>query len=875
MISDDDLINTLNEYEREMLVGGSNALYRVSNVHTSLNERYEIQKKTINIQLTNTQMDFFRVNQTVDELFENIYNENIKNCNPNLKIRMIVFLPGFFGKPVSTHFLKKSDFTPTMLIKLIDRAIQSKKPEDFENLQMAKTMEIIINFAKVIKGGGEKRPCEDDERSNIIDLNDYCNFSRFITVLKSDRLCLVRAILIAKAHCDKEKYAKRLKSTHTKLEKMVNEIVNKLNLPRDVDLGLSHLKQIEEYLKDYSIVLYKGGARHQLPIYFNRDNIRKKFLYILHRDDHYDTLLKIKSYFKTDYFCDHCQVKYYHIGEHKCELMCKACKRLNCESSSLKKCVCGLTTNNNTCQQRHNETFCFKKQICNKCNTLKTKKNHVCTNQKFCSNCKKVVEIEHRCFILTQKQIDERDKNKKNKAFAGFIFFDFEAYESDFNKEHVVNLAMAQRVCVNCLDADSRCDKCSKKIIYYNISDFVEYMLAKKNENFIFIAHNAKNYDAQFLINEFQKRKIPSDNEISATLDGTKLLGIYFRKICVKDSSLFMPMRLEQFPKAFGLKELKKGFFPYAFNKPENYKYNGPYPDKEYYGYNYFTNTKREEFLKWYETQVSSNKVINFQEEFELYCASDVKLLTEGCLAYSRANRASSKISDSDEGVCPFREKLTLASYCNFIYTRNYMPESSISMLPSCGFNPKSQMSKQCELWLKYISEKEKVTIKHGKNGSEKKIGKFFVDGYCEENKTIYEYQGCHFHGCPHCFSDGTFNPITRCLNSTLFIRTQKRLEFIQKEKPDFNIVQIWGHQWEDLIKNNQEVAAFVKQHSSEAPLYPRDALLGGRTNAIKLYHKCEQDETIKYVDYTSLYPFVMKYGVYPRGNLILKIKEK
>lgn len=50
-------------------------------------------------------------------------------------------------------------------------------------------------------------------------------------------------------------------------------------------------------------------------------------------------------------------------------------------------------------------------------------------------------------------------------------------------------------------------------------------------------------------------------------------------------------------------------------------------------------------------------------------------------------------------------------------------------------------------------------------------------------------------------------------------------------------------------------------------PLTPRDALFGGRTNALKLYHKCQQDEQIKYIDYTSLYPNVHKYGVYPTGH--------
>ncbi len=43
----------------------------------------------------------------------------------------------------------------------------------------------------------------------------------------------------------------------------------------------------------------------------------------------------------------------------------------------------------------------------------------------------------------------------------------------------------------------------------------------------------------------------------------------------------------------------------------------------------------------------------------------------------------------------------------------------------------------------------------------------------------------------------------------------------------------------------------------------PRDALSGGRTNAIALYYKMVSD----YVDFTSLYPYVQKYGIFPIGH--------
>jgi hypothetical protein len=50
-------------------------------------------------------------------------------------------------------------------------------------------------------------------------------------------------------------------------------------------------------------------------------------------------------------------------------------------------------------------------------------------------------------------------------------------------------------------------------------------------------------------------------------------------------------------------------------------------------------------------------------------------------------------------------------------------------------------------------------------------------------------------------------------------------------------------------------------------PLRPHDALKGGRTNAIKLYHKCGPNEKIMYIDFTSLYPAVQKQQLYPIGH--------
>ena len=69
------------------------------------------------------------------------------------------------------------------------------------------------------------------------------------------------------------------------------------------------------------------------------------------------------------------------------------------------------------------------------------------------------------------------------------------------------------------------------------------------------------------------------------------------------------------------------------------------------------------------------------------------------------------------------------------------------------------------------------------------------------------------------------------------------------------------------MTKTDPELEYFFYYHEIVDPLKPRDALFGGRTNALKLYHKCEKDKKIFYYDFTSLYLYVQKYCKFPIGH--------
>lgn len=60
-------------------------------------------------------------------------------------------------------------------------------------------------------------------------------------------------------------------------------------------------------------------------------------------------------------------------------------------------------------------------------------------------------------------------------------------------------------------------------------------------------------------------------------------------------------MGLAALPKAFGIAEVAKGYFPHFFNKIENQNYIGQLPPRETFGIRAMTKEKQKEFDDWYD----------------------------------------------------------------------------------------------------------------------------------------------------------------------------------------------------------------------------------------------------------------------------------
>ena len=124
----------------------------------------------------------------------------------------------------------------------------------------------------------------------------------------------------------------------------------------------------------------------------------------------------------------------------------------------------------------------------------------------------------------------------------------------------------------------------------------------------------------------------------------------------------------------------------------------------------------------------------------------------------------------------------------------------------------------------------------------------------------------CLYHGCEECHPDREVqHPRTKEPVSVLFVKTQKRLEKLKQL--GYKVVVLWEHEFHEQVTSNPTMKEYVQSLDIQGRLKPRESFFGGRTNATRLHYKAEAGEKIKYVDFTSLYPFVNTHKRYPVGH--------
>lgn len=685
----------------------------------------------------------------------------------------------------------------------------------------------------------------------VFDKEDIYKKKCVINIKNTDNLCIPRSIacLLAirneKNKNTKDNIIRGVNYKPDSQRKKAFEIMEKAGIDKNKQdmLNYEDILKIEESIQIQIKIIDEDNGRAVLT---SGNLYDSDPLFLYKNNNHIVPITSINAFYSKDkskcIFCNNCNKPFYsELYKHKCKAVekCKICKSFDCDfitfikdKACWKYCEdCNRTFPSEKCFEEHIKIkTCNNISKCKGCGDIIYKyQKHLC-GSKECPKCKVLYKLDedHKCFM----QPVELAKPSEN-----IIFFDFECNQE--TGSHEVNLCIAQY-----LNGD--------EFFKFRTNDeFCKWLFA--HNNYTVIAHNGRGYDFQFILKYCIENTIVKEPYVIYA--GSKIMYMYIKeqKIRFVDSLNFIGFPLSDFPETFGIEELKKGYFPHFFNTDANQNYKGKLPAKKYYGYTSFKKDSYENFNKWHdEMSKKDDYVFDFQKEIEEYCKSDVNILKRSCKIFRELFLEIAKID-------PF-QYITIASVCMEIYRNQYLPKDKVAISENVN---NGATSKKAMAWLSKFPG-----IRHAYNGGEQKIKcnniTYNVDGYDAKTKTVYEFQGCFWHGCPVCYKDDQLNPKVKKTMGEIYKEHKKRMENIMM---DYNVVEIWEHDFHDEVTEDK------------MPINPRDAFFGGRTETFKLIYPYENDSKssgvlsascntkIYYKDVVSLYPTVMFYDYFPVGH--------
>ncbi|KAL6417642.1 hypothetical protein ACFW04_012600 [Cataglyphis niger] len=316
----------------------------------------------------------------------------------------------------------------------------------------------------------------------------------------------------------------------------------------------------------------------------------------------------------------------------------------------------------------------------------------------------------------------------KKKCLA-FLFYDFETWQDK-----------TLEACAKENNLSVRCRWCGVREFVF-CHDLVKQFVAfatrtmKCFKQIICIAHNAKAFDAQFKV-YFENY---NNLEPKLILSGTKIVVLTVGHMKFSDSVNYMPMRLSDLPKAFGLQNtVDKGIFSHLFNTVENQSYVGPLPDLHYYSSESMTTKERERFLAWHTDMRQKNTVFDFQRGIICYCYTDIDILRKVCMAFR-------KIFIHRGNVCPFEECTTIVSTCMTVFRKNFLHSNTIRVIPAGGYKKANNHLRKALQCLIRMERELGHSINHAGRAREyRTIDECSFDRDMRDNREMREYLDNH-----------------------------------------------------------------------------------------------------------------------------------
>ena len=704
--------------------------YEIKNVRKQHSKKFNMTSTNHTVRFNNVlhNVDLLESQQRTYAIFHHLLEDVTADMNPNDQVRFVL-RSDQLQTPISIPFCSLEELTTEKVLSYVERVVQSN-----EEFRLNDAVSVDIIHVEMPQGSGRSKV-----KRTTYDIREYLKKKgSVITINNKDNFCLARALAVAIARIEKDPMYNQIRDSrgYHQLDKAL-DLHQAANVPLR-PCGLNEVELFQQHLTNYQIIVVSGD--HNNTIIYPHEppgTDEKPTISLYYHNKHFDVITSLPGFLNRSYFCHRCHKSYSNVTDHMCANMCRSCRGYGCkfEGGGIVCNQCDRLFQNQTCYDHHKEpmngggrSVCEVIRKCSKCGkAMDVRKlrdgGHPCERE--CPTCKLILQpgdTDHLCYIQQEEQ-------KEESSYNHLLFFDFEATQE--HGIHHPNL---------CVVYDEE-----KEVALFQgqdtVKEFCQWLLTPQHKGCIVIAHNFQGYDSYFIIKFLNENAIYYD----IIYRGGKCLTMTIPMLDIKfiDSLNFIPMGLAKFPKTFAQPELCKGYFPHLFNKDANQNYVGPIPCQNDYAVEFMKPTEREAFMTWHQEQVENNYVFDFRKEIIKYCRSDVDILAKCCLQYREMFKTIT-------GIDPFDKSITIASYCQQVYRTNFLQKDTIAIL-SHAHQFKTKQSAKALKWLSYTAEKEDIHIQHIKNGGEKRVSKYSLDGYCEETHTAYEYQGCYWHGKDLC----------------------------------------------------------------------------------------------------------------------------
>ena len=426
-----------------------------------------------------------------------------------------------------------------------------------------------------------------------------------IYIKNQDELCCARAIVTVKAWIHRNDPGVMPRNDWTMLQKglprqgvYARQLHQAAGVPEG-PCGLEELVKFQQHLApDYQLKVI--SRQHPFFIIY-RGPEAPHIIRLLKSGEHYEGCKTFTGFTNRSYWCDECDSGFNDndAANHPCEgKTCRACNRTNPHSCpdydkftkpSLPCTNCHFKFYGPNCLQHHQASNrCAKYKKCLSCQAgykVDKKHPHRCGEEE-CYSCGHMVKIAtHKCFIQPpfeppppQQRNAEGETTANEMPPPKLVYADIECMLTE-ERGFILNL-----LCYRMQDQANITTLRGEDCVDFFIAHLDDYSSPPHEDievqPLIILFHNLKGFDGIFILHALYKAMRRVEDQLTI---GAKVFSFTSGPLVFKDSLCFLPMPLSSFPATFGLTEMKKGFFPHAFNTAEHQDYRGPIPAIEYY----------------------------------------------------------------------------------------------------------------------------------------------------------------------------------------------------------------------------------------------------------------------------------------------------